>query len=329
MDDGVHHRALRKRDGHMNGRHPGAFADKHAIKCPPADDHRLEKYLLGQTPFVYKKGKRADLVLGDGDSCCAIILISGEIAINDQDHVRILRKKNIGFVFADSFSIESDDYFEIYIAIIPKETLAQRSRRYLQDTGQNKEIARNSNIVIIDVRKIKVFSPEGIYELLSGARHTLKSEWRNVNINAEEILVTYISMAYAFSAPSPELSPGGARHREKEDLIDQLCTTIKSNPTKNYTSKDMETISGLSNRVLQYSFVRRHGMTPLQWALQMKLEHAREMIQKSPGDLSITRLAEELNFASSSRFTEYYRRAFAETPRQTLLQLRNSKSKTT
>lgn len=328
MNNGVHHRTARRRDGHISGQNI-AIADVHIdfIKCPLAENHQIEKYLLGQTPLVYKRGKRAEIDFEDDNACCIIILVSGQVSIHDNGLVRVLRKKTIGFVFSESFTLESDDVFEVYVVTLPRQALEQRSRLYLQDNRLQDGIPNNTGIVIVDIKKIKVFSPDGVYELLSAARHFLKNEWRYANINAEEILVTYISMLFAFSSPASDL-PSSARSLEKEDVIDQLCATIKANPQKNYTSKDLETLTGMSTRVLQYSFARRYGMTPLQWALQMKLENARNIILNNTGRISITRLAEELNFASSSRFTEYYRRAFAETPRQTLLQLRNRKNKT-
>ena len=313
---------------HVDERQYSASAtDISFLKFPTSTKYVVEKYLLGKTPFIYLTGIGANLDFRNSKYCCIVIVLSGDVTIKSHhDGARDLVRKNIGFIFSDSFSLESTGSFEIYIARISRDELEKRSSSYLQRPTPSDEDISAPTMLIVDFKKFKVFSSDGLYDLLDGIRKLLNSEWADANINVEELLQTYFAIMHAFSTRFDKLSVK-SRRQTTEDTIDRLCDKVKSNPHKNYTSKDFETITGLTRRVLHYSFIRRYGVSPLQWAMRAKLDAAREIIIKRNGDISITRLAEEMNFASSSRFAEYYRRAFAETPKQTALQIRNNHKK--
>ena len=308
-------------------RHAASITDICFLKIPTSTEYVVEKYLVGKTPITYLTGIGAVLDFKNSQYCCIVIVLSGKVTIKSHhDGARDLAKKNIGFIFTGSFSLESTGSFEVYITRISKDMMEKRSNSYLQNQNQNDEDHPLPTMLIVDFKKFKVFSSDGLYDLLYGIRKLLNNEWADANINIEEILLTYFTIMHAFSTGFHNLSIKSKR-QNTEITIDRLCDTIKSNPHRNYSSKDLETITGLTRRVLHYSFIRRYSISPLQWAMRTKLEAAREKIIKSNGDVSITRLAEEMNFASSSRFAEYYRRAFAETPKQTALQIRNSHRK--
>ena len=304
-----------------------ATRDDDFLKISASTEYVIEDYRLGKTPFIHLTGMGANLDFANSQYCCIVIVLTGQVTIKSHhDGARELTKKSIGFIFYDSFSLEAIGSYEVFIARLSRDALEKRSNSYVRRPSGDGEAPLPSTMLTVDFKKPNIFSSDGLDDLMFGIRQFLKSEWSDADINVEEILLTYFTIMYAFSTGLHNLSIKSKR-QTTEDAIDRLCDTLKSSPQKNYTSQDFETITGLNRRVLHYSFIRRHGVSPLQWALRVKLETARETIIKCNGDISVTQLAEEMNFASSSRFAEYYRRAFAETPKQTALHIRNGHKK--
>jgi AraC-like DNA-binding protein len=100
--------------------------------------------------------------------------------------------------------------------------------------------------------------------------------------------------------------------------IDGLCEVIRSRLDDKISLTDMERISGLSARSLQYEFSRRFGCSPTQWLRQQRLHTAREKLLSAAPGTSVTRIALELGFSSSSAFASHYRRLFGELPSETI-----------
>jgi transcriptional regulator GlxA family with amidase domain len=72
--------------------------------------------------------------------------------------------------------------------------------------------------------------------------------------------------------------------------------------------------AGMSNRQFQRLFSRELGQSPARFYLELRLKHARMLLQRSTG--SILDVALECGFADPSHFTRQYRLLFGETPGQ-------------
>ena len=80
------------------------------------------------------------------------------------------------------------------------------------------------------------------------------------------------------------------------------------------TLTELERMSGLSARTLQYQFARYAGMSPMAWLKKQRLIKARQMLQQPGGVRSVTELAMDLCFSSASRFAAEYRQQFGRAP---------------
>jgi len=101
--------------------------------------------------------------------------------------------------------------------------------------------------------------------------------------------------------------------------VDAVCEIVRNRRYMPLTLTEMEKISGLSRRSLQYAFRKRFGLSPMEWQKQERLHIARERLLRGADDLTVTQLSFELGFSTPSSFTEHYRRLFAETPTSTML----------
>ncbi|MCC3243995.1 AraC family transcriptional regulator [Methylocystis sp. WRRC1] len=107
--------------------------------------------------------------------------------------------------------------------------------------------------------------------------------------------------------------------------VDAVCDAVRTRGHRPLTLTEMEQISGLSRRSLQYAFRKRFGCSPMAWQQQERLHLARERLIRGAEALTVTQLAYELGFSSPSAFTAYYRRMFGETPTATLSRAQREK----
>ncbi len=81
-------------------------------------------------------------------------------------------------------------------------------------------------------------------------------------------------------------------------------------------------VAGTTPRTLETHFRQCLGATPLGWARHMRLVRARRALESAPARGNVTRVATDCGFAQLGRFAVAYRRAFGESPSQTLRRAR-------
>ncbi len=106
--------------------------------------------------------------------------------------------------------------------------------------------------------------------------------------------------------------------------LDHLCDYILENLTRRITLSDMERVSGLSARALQYAFLQRYQCTPMHWVRDARLDRARDILTQSEEKLTIRSVAQCLGFAKHSTFSALFAARFGETPSALTTRLRRS-----
>ncbi|MEK8095550.1 helix-turn-helix domain-containing protein [Methylocystis sp. IM3] len=99
--------------------------------------------------------------------------------------------------------------------------------------------------------------------------------------------------------------------------IDAVCEAMRNRLNRPLTKTEMEKISGLSARGLQYAFLRKFGCSPMAWQRRERLNIAHERLSRDRDAASITELSFDLGFSSASRFAAYYKSLFGESPQET------------
>lgn len=107
-------------------------------------------------------------------------------------------------------------------------------------------------------------------------------------------------------------------------ILDPVCTYIQSRLEERITLSDMERVSGLSSRGLQYAFLQRYQCSPMQWVRDARLDRARDMLRKNEPGLTISAIAEQLGFAKHSAFSAQFLARFGATPSSFLNQQHRS-----
>jgi transcriptional regulator GlxA family with amidase domain len=100
--------------------------------------------------------------------------------------------------------------------------------------------------------------------------------------------------------------------------LDKVCNYIRDHVAESIALTDLETISGLSARALQYAFMKRFNCTPMQWVRQIKAEYARELLRHPNEFITVAAVAVQCGFANFSKFSQFYQSIFHEKPSETL-----------
>jgi AraC-like DNA-binding protein len=126
-------------------------------------------------------------------------------------------------------------------------------------------------------------------------------------------LMIWTAQALGLLTPENQTGSGDVeQHR-----LDAVCDLVGSAFERPFTLTEMEAISGLSARALQYGFKARFGCSPMEWQRRERIRLARNRLMfAAPGE-TITQIAYAMGFASSAAFAAQYRRYFGETPSQT------------
>ena len=100
--------------------------------------------------------------------------------------------------------------------------------------------------------------------------------------------------------------------------IDAACGYMQSCLDSRVTLTDLERISGLSARSLQYAFQTRFGCTPMQWLRQQRLMAAQNKLAAPQQGDTVTSIAFSCGYTSLSAFAADYRKEFGKLPSATL-----------
>ncbi len=110
-----------------------------------------------------------------------------------------------------------------------------------------------------------------------------------------------------------DVSPDGAdpQVRRTEDYIE-------ANWQQALTLEDLAQVSGMSALSLFRTFKKRRGYSPLEFANQIRLRHARALLARPDAATTVENVALSCGFAGVARFAELYLLAFGEHPSLTL-----------
>lgn len=99
--------------------------------------------------------------------------------------------------------------------------------------------------------------------------------------------------------------------RAEEYILANLCNPV--------SRSELANLAGVSIRTLSREFVRRHGMGPMAFLKQRRLEAARkELLLAEQGEITVSDVALRYGFAQPGKFAAAYRAAFNESPSNTL-----------
>lgn len=144
-------------------------------------------------------------------------------------------------------------------------------------------------------------------DLLGGDAHLIeRAALDDATIRVVALLLNFEE----FSASEPDTNTPRA-------VVRRACEYIDANLTGTITLTELETITGLSRRSLQYAFRAAFDCTPMQWVAQRRLEAVRSHILAARQGEKLTTIAGEY-FANLGEFARMYKQRYGELPSVTL-----------
>lgn len=101
--------------------------------------------------------------------------------------------------------------------------------------------------------------------------------------------------------------------------VDRACQYIMANLDRPVTLSDLERISALSKRALQYGFRDIHSCTPMQWLREQRLQAIYRRLTTAQPDDTVVALASLYQFMSPGQFSVIFKKRFGILP-STLLE---------
>ncbi|UCB54882.1 MAG: helix-turn-helix domain-containing protein [Thiotrichales bacterium] len=132
----------------------------------------------------------------------------------------------------------------------------------------------------------------------------------------EDDLITALLLAMDENQPGTDDAPSGGVSKCQVALAaDYLLNNLESPVTRTRLAE----IAGVSVRSLSRAFVKRHGVGPMRFLRERRLEAVRmELINARPGSTKVSDIALRYGFSELGKFSLLYKSVYNEKPSETL-----------
>jgi AraC-like DNA-binding protein len=145
------------------------------------------------------------------------------------------------------------------------------------------------------------------------AQPRMAARWRDMLVSGLALTVEH---------PYGE-EPGGPQGPRRPRTVKRTLDAMHAEPWRQFTATDLATIAGVGVRVLQESFRRHVGMSPLSYLRRLRLDGVHDELSRSdPWQVSVGEVAYRWGFTHLGRFAGAYRARYGVTPSQTLRERR-------
>ncbi len=104
--------------------------------------------------------------------------------------------------------------------------------------------------------------------------------------------------------------------RLKPQSIQRVIDFIHANPTANHSRDDMARIAAVEPHHFSRLFHQTVGITPIRYLRNLRLEHAKHLLETSASEVTVDEIARECGFLSGSHLSQYFKSSYGVTPSQ-------------
>ena len=135
----------------------------------------------------------------------------------------------------------------------------------------------------------------------------------------EDRLASWLARRIVAASGLVELSPSSRQ------VVERVDAWIRTHAAQPMSLDELRTVAGVSARTLQEACLARWGQTPIELVATRRLEIARSLLS-SGRESTVTAAALHSGFSHFGRFSVVYKRAFGESPSETLARTATTRS---
>ena len=124
-----------------------------------------------------------------------------------------------------------------------------------------------------------------------------------------QVLAIHLLRNYAVTTARPRKAHGLPRA-----TLQRIGEYLRERLAENISLAELAELAGLSAFHFARSFQRATGLAPHQYLIRLRVERARELLQKKQGDKSFAAVAAEVGFYDQSHLCRHFRRIVGVTP---------------
>jgi AraC-like DNA-binding protein len=166
-------------------------------------------------------------------------------------------------------------------------------------------------------QQLRLFPPDvaAFRELIGQHGKAGRNPESNQRINelraVEDRLASWLARRIVAASGLVELSPSSRQ------VVERVDAWIRSHIAQPISLGELRTVAGVSARTLQEACLARWGQTPIELVASRRLEIARSLLSSGRAP-TVTAAALHSGFSHLGRFSVVYKRAFGESPSETL-----------
>lgn len=202
------------------------------------------------------------------------------------------------------------NFSQLLIRIDKQEILKSVQKIY----GQDKWTGFNSTILTNGIQwesLCSVLRLIGLQQLRLSQEKTV----RGVGDHLKELLISNLILNYS------NITDGDSSHSYKrlgkERYLIKAESYLADNISKRIKLTDIASHCGVSPRTIQLAFQKEHNCGPIEWLRAQRLSRVRKAIQSQGHSRSLSELSLEYGFNHYGEFSQQYKHAFGESPKDT------------
>jgi AraC-like DNA-binding protein len=139
----------------------------------------------------------------------------------------------------------------------------------------------------------------------------------NVDENITRLMVMLLAPHHFVKSENDSSTKGNRK------VIDHLCGFIEQNLERSVSLTELESVSGMSSRMLQKEFHKHFSCSPMQWARQQRLALAKKLLTEATPGVTVAHIATTCGYSNFSEFSRQYKERYGMLPSEILKLTRN------
>lgn len=152
------------------------------------------------------------------------------------------------------------------------------------------------------------------YQMSEEAQNLLKWAFERLLDDSEPDLDGGVRLLTSFLFLSGEAAPVGVEQENLSEPIRRCVEYIESHIAEPYQLSDLSEIAGYSLSFFKIKFKEETGMTPLDYIISVRVEHAKRLLETT--EKSVAEISEECGFSSGNYFSTVFKKCVSLTPKE-------------